>query len=253
MDWKDRVAVVILAAGMGTRMKSTRAKVLHEVCDVPMILRVIRAAGQVAGENIVVVVGHQAETVRQTINPSMGVRYALQSQQLGTGHAVRCALPHLPETCRHVVILCGDVPLLRADTVRALVADHVAHRRQVTVMTVALADPTGYGRVILDEERRITAIVEQADATAEQLAIRTVNTGIYCVDRDALGDLLGKVEPDNAQGEYYLTDIVAIGRRTGFSVGAMVSEDPDEVSGVNTVEDLQNVEKILKNRRSKTA
>ena len=248
MDSCDGVAAVILAAGMGTRMRSTRAKVLHEVCGTPMILHVARTARAVAGCGMVVVVGHQAEAVEDVVTNNFDARFALQAEQLGTGHAVRCAMAHLPEETRQVVVLCGDVPLLRPETIRDMVADHVAHQRQITVLTVTLDDPTGYGRMIIDSQRRITAIVEQADATDAQLAIRTINTGIYCVDRDVLEDLLVQIAPENAQGEYYLTDIVAIGYGKGLSVGAQMGLDPGEVVGVNTIEDLRTAEKILKNR-----
>ncbi|MBI9087216.1 MAG: NTP transferase domain-containing protein [Desulfobacterales bacterium] len=253
MDLRDGVAVVILAAGMGTRMRSTRAKVLHEVRGTPMIFHVARTASAVAGCGMVVVVGHQAEAVQAVVEGAFDARFALQSEQLGTGHAVRCAIPHLPDDTRQVVVLCGDVPLLRPETIDALVADHLSHRRHVTVLTVTVEDPTGYGRMILDAGRRITAIVEQADATTEQLAIRTINTGIYCVARDVLDDLLAQIAPNNAQGEYYLTDIVEIGHRNGLSVGAQMGLDAGEVVGVNTVEDLRTAEKILKNRCPKTA
>ena len=147
----------------------------------------------------------------------------------------------------------GTSPLLRSETIEALLADHLAKKRHLTVLTVDLDDPTGYGRVVLDDHQRITAIVEQADATEAQLAIRTINTGIYCVDREVLGRLLEMMTPDNAQGEYYLTDIVEIGHCKGLSVGAMKGPDSDEVVGVNTAEDLQTAEKILKNRSPKTA
>lgn len=253
MDSRDGVAAVILAAGMGTRMRSTRAKVLHEVCGIPMILHVAQTASAVAGCGVVVVVGHQAEVVQSVIRGRFDARFALQAEQLGTGHAVRCAMPCLPDDARQVVVLCGDVPLLRPETVDAMVADHLAHRRHVTVLTVTVENPTGYGRMILDAGRRVTAIVEQADATAEQLAIRTINSGIYCVQRDALDELLAEIAPNNAQGEYYLTDIVGIGYRNGLSIGAQMGLDAGEVVGINTVEDLQAAEKILKNRCPKTA
>lgn len=247
--------VVILAAGKGTRMKSDRAKVLHEVDGRAMILHVVAcAAGVVARPRVVVVVGHQAEAVRRTVSAAFpDVRFALQEEQLGTGHAVSCALPRLEKDVRRVVLLCGDVPLLSAATVRRLVAEHERAGRALTVLAVEAADPTGYGRILIDDDHRVTAIVEEADATPEQRRVRTVNSGIYCVERDFLGQALARLENDNAQGEYYLTDIVGMGRRRGLRVGAMVWRDGEELMGVNTLGELKRAEDRLRCRSGKTA
>lgn len=236
------MAVVILAAGLGTRMKSNKAKVLHEVGGTPMILHVVATATElVPADNVVVVVGHQADTVRQVVSPRYAVRYALQAEQLGTGHAVRCAMPALPADCRDVVILCGDVPLLRPDTVADLLDVHRRAANAVTVLAVAVEEPAGYGRIVCDAAGQVTGIVEEADASEAERAIRMINSGIYCVRSDFLGRALERLGADNAQQEYYLTDIVAIGRRLGEPVGVSVGASAGEVAGVNTVAQLAEV------------
>ena len=246
----DKVAAVILAAGLGKRMKSTRAKVLHEVLQRPMISFVVDVARAIAGENVVVVVGHQADRVRQVVGAHAPTQFALQPQQLGTGHAVQCALPLVPDICSQVVILCGDVPLITAETVSALIADHRHHRRHVTVLAVEVDDPTGYGRILQDANHRVIGIVEEADASEAQKALRIINTGIYCVDRDRLAAALQEIDSDNAQGEFYLTDIIAVAHHQNWSVGTLVADDPVEFSGVNSRQDLQTVERIMRERHA---
>jgi UDP-N-acetylglucosamine diphosphorylase/glucosamine-1-phosphate N-acetyltransferase len=248
------VAVIILAAGKGTRMKSGKAKVLHEIEQRPMIDYVVDSASRVAGGSLVVVVGHQADAVKAAVMKNRkDVIFALQSEQLGTGHAVSCAMPHIPEGMTDIVILCGDVPLLSAPTVERLLAEHKAAERDLTILAVELDNPDGYGRVLMDAENRVTGIIEQADATAEQKRIRIVNSGIYCTTAGFLNDALGAIDADNAQAEFYLTDIMEIGHRAGKNVGALVWRDSLEVMGVNTVEELELAETIMKSRKSKTA
>ncbi len=243
-----QVAVVILAAGLGTRMKSDKAKVLHEVLHRPMISYVVKTAAAVAGEQVVVVVGHQAERVRAVAGAEARLRFALQEEQLGTGHAVMCALPQLQPEAEHVVILCGDVPLLTAATVEKLVADHLAHRRHLTVLAVELDNPTGYGRILTDGRSNLRGIVEEADADDRQKAIRLINSGIYCVERRFLADALERIDSDNAQGELYLTDIVDVGYRQKRSLGIVVGDDADEIVGVNSVDDLRTAESLMRKR-----
>jgi UDP-N-acetylglucosamine diphosphorylase/glucosamine-1-phosphate N-acetyltransferase len=245
----DKVAVVILAAGLGKRMKSPRAKVLHEAGGKPMVVHVVQAAREVAGEDVVVVVGNQAEEVRRVVSAAApAVRFALQERQLGTGHAVMCALPLVPEACAAVVILCGDVPLVRAATLAALIDGHRASGRDLTLLAVDLPEPRGYGRVLLDGDGRVRGIVEEADATAAERALTTINSGIYCARRDFLQAVLPRLGRDNAQGEYYLTDIVRLGCEEGRRVGLARGEDPEEILGVNTPEDLARIEEILARR-----
>jgi UDP-N-acetylglucosamine diphosphorylase/glucosamine-1-phosphate N-acetyltransferase len=241
----DNIAVIILAAGMGTRMQSDRAKVLHEVQGRPMIHYVVRTAHHIAGDNIVVVVGHQADRVRAALGDDGRLAFALQSPQLGTGHAVACALPKVPARCEHVVILCGDVPLIRSDTLHSLVDDHLQSRRDLSVLVVELADPTGYGRILTDGDGRVVGIVEESDATAAQRKVRMINTGIYCVDTPFLREALQQIGNDNAQGEYYLTDMVAVGYRNSKKIGAFVSKDARQFQGINSREDLRKVETDL--------
>ncbi len=243
-----KFAVVILAAGLGTRMKSDRAKVLHEVHGRPMISYVVDTAVRVVGDNIVLVVGYQAEMVKKAIAQFARVRYAHQSEQLGTGHAVACALPTVPDGCRHVLILCGDVPLVTDKTVRELIDDHLKLQRDVTVLAMQVDDPTGYGRILTGTDGRVAAIVEEADATDEQKTVRIVNTGIYCVEITFLSESLNMIKSDNAQGELYLTDIIAIGNLEGKNVGVMIAKNANEFYGINSKADLAVAEGLLRQR-----
>jgi UDP-N-acetylglucosamine diphosphorylase/glucosamine-1-phosphate N-acetyltransferase len=235
------IAVVILAAGMGTRMKSDKAKVLHRILGRPMIDYVVQTACTIAGDHVIVVVGHQAEAVRRVLDGYSMLNFALQSPQLGTGHAVACAMPKVPGQCDHVLILCGDVPLIRTETIAGLVEDHLADKRDVTVLAVELEDPTGYGRIVTGRDGRIAGIIEETDATPEQKKIRMINTGVYCVATQFLKDALRKIGSDNAQGEFYLTDMVGIGYRQGRRVSAFVAGDVQEFHGVNSQADLAAV------------
>jgi UDP-N-acetylglucosamine diphosphorylase/glucosamine-1-phosphate N-acetyltransferase len=243
-----RIAVVILAAGLGKRMKSSRAKVLHEVLGKPMVVYVVETAVQIAGEAVVVVVGNQAEAVRRVVSRAAEVAFAYQERQLGTGHAVICALPQLPAASEEIMVLCGDVPLVTAATLRTLVGDHLQAGRDATLLAVDLNQPYGYGRVLTTPDGRVSGIVEEADATDEQRRIRTINSGIYCINRRFLEEALPRLTRDNAQGEFYLTDIVRFGYESGRKVGAARAHNPDEIMGINTPEDLARVEAILGGR-----
>ena len=241
---KETIAVIILAAGLGKRMRSPKAKVLHEILGRPMLAYVIDVAREIAGSSVIVVVGNQAEAVRRAVSGA-AVRYAYQDRQLGTGHAVLCALPQLPDDCEQVVVLCGDTPLLTAPTLKSLVQDHLAAGRDATLLAVELEDPQGYGRVLLNDHQQVCGIIEEADASAGQRAIRLINTGIYCVTRQFLSDALPNVTPDNAQGEFYLTDIIRIGYESGRDIGVSYGAAPREILGVNTPEDLARVEALM--------
>lgn len=207
---KEKQAIVILAAGLGKRMKSGKAKVLHEILGKSMIMYVVETANRIAGNNVVLVIGNQADKVREMVSESAEVIFALQKDQLGTGHAVSCALPYLPDNTQEVVVLCGDVPLLTFETVMRLIKDHVKAKRDISLLAVEIDNPKGYGRVLFDKNRNVSEIVEEADASAEQKRIKTINTGIYCIKKEFLFDSLQKVKSDNVQGEFYLTDIVKI-------------------------------------------
>lgn len=239
------IAVVILAAGLGTRMKSERAKVLHEILGVPMIFYVLETAVRISGKDIVVVVGNQAEKVKEVVSSRHQVYFALQEEQLGTGHAVQCAMPMVPDHVTDVLILCGDVPLVRLETLQRFVADHFELKRDVSVLSVEMDDPTGYGRLVFDDDGRVLGIVEQTDATEAQKAIRIVNTGIYCVEKAFLAQVLEMLKANNQQGELYLTDIVQIARELERNIGTLASCDPEEFIGVNTRQDIQKTASIL--------
>ncbi len=242
---KNNVAVIILAAGMGTRMKSTKAKVLHEILGKPMILYVVQTATKVAGNDVILVIGNQADEVRRIVSEKAKVKYAYQAKQLGTGHAVSCALSLIPDYCEEVVILCGDVPLLTADTVIKLVNDHVKTKCDVSLLTVEKDNPTGYGRILYDNKDHVSKIVEEVDANKEQKQIKMINTGIYCVRKNFLVDAVGKIKSNNAQGEFYLTDIIEMGNIEKKLVGAVVGNDDKEFFGINNRKQLKEAEKIM--------
>jgi UDP-N-acetylglucosamine diphosphorylase/glucosamine-1-phosphate N-acetyltransferase len=243
-----KIAIVILAAGLGTRMKSNKAKVLHKVCGRPMVNYVAETASKIAGNNVVLVVGHQADKVRQAVSNVGTFRYAYQKEQLGTGHAVLCALPHLPDRCREVVVLYGDVPLIKAETLSALTGLHVNEKRDISILAVELDDPCGYGRILLDKSGRVQAIVEEADASAQQKRIKLINTGIFCVKKEFLLRAVPQIKSDNAQGEIYFTDIVEIAYNEKKHIGVTVGGDHVEVTGINTIQELKRVERAMKKR-----
>ena len=246
---KKNVAVIILAAGMGTRMKSDRAKVLHEVADRPMILYVVDAARKVAGDDVIVVIGNQAQAVRKIVSATAELIFAYQEKQFGTAHAVQCALPHIPDHCDKVVILCGDVPLIQPDTINGLIEDHLKAARDVSLLAVELENPSGYGRILLNATQHVCGIIEEADATAAQKQIRLINAGIYCINKAFLLEALPKIHPNNAQGELYLTDIIGIGYSRKKNIGVMVGPNPSEVIGVNSALELAEVEAIIRGQQ----
>lgn len=244
-----KIAIIILAAGLGTRMKSGKAKMLHEILGSPMILYVVETAVSVAGNQVVVVIGNQAETVREIVSEKYQVRFALQEKQLGTGHAVLCALSQIPESAEDVLILCGDVPLITSETLLRLSEDHLKKKRDISLLAVDIENPTGYGRILRDKNSQLVGIVEERDATVEQKKIKTVNTGIYCVKKHFLEHALQKIKPNNAQGEFYLTDIIDIGYREGKNVDILIGDKPDEVTGINTPDELKNVESVMRSEK----
>jgi UDP-N-acetylglucosamine diphosphorylase/glucosamine-1-phosphate N-acetyltransferase len=242
---RKNVAVIILAAGMGTRMKSDKAKVLHEVQKQPMILYVVETARKIAGNNVIVVIGHQAQAVRAALSNYVGLLFAIQEEQLGTAHAVLCAVPKIPKHCEHIIILYGDVPLIQLETITEFIDDHMHARRDVSLLAVELGNPTGYGRILLDDSKQISAIIEETDANPEQKQIKLINTGIYCIDKTFLLDALPQIRPNNAQGELYLTDIMSVGYQQNRNMGVMVGKNCQEIIGVNTIQDLKAVESIM--------
>jgi bifunctional UDP-N-acetylglucosamine pyrophosphorylase/glucosamine-1-phosphate N-acetyltransferase len=245
------LSVVILAAGLGTRMKSKRAKVLHRAGGLTLIEHVVHAAaGVTSAEHITVVVGHEAEQVKAVLAP-LGVRYADQAEQKGTGHAVMMCRDALTAQGGLVAILYGDCPLLSRATLEELVERQARSKAAATLITTRLDDPTGYGRVVLGERGEVQAIVEHKAATPEQLSIQFINSGIYCFRGDLLWKHLGEIQLDNPAHEYYLTDIVEILNRAGHKVLAMEVSDAKELLGINTRVELAEVDKILRERKTR--
>jgi len=232
------VAVVVLAAGAGTRMKSKTMKVLHPVCGRSMIGHVLTAALHVEPAHLVAVVGSSREQVGEHILEQVpNALLAVQETQEGTGHAVRVALDALREaagtTDGVVVVMSGDTPLMQGETLSGLVEEHLSTDRAVTVLTAEVADPFGYGRVLRDDSGAVTAIVEEKDASPEQAAVQEINSGIFAFDGAFLADALPRITNDNAKGEYYLTDVVAIARSEGHAVGAHRIDDVMQTEGAN--------------------
>src|SRR5271166_1691589 len=236
------LAAIILAAGKGTRMRSKRAKVLHELGGEPMIARALRAVAALEPDPIVIVVGHQAREVEAAVGSSRA-RFAPQEPQRGTGDAARCALGQLPAGFSgDVLITYGDMPAVRPSTLRAFLDAHRKRGAKLSFISIVLDDPAAYGRVIRDASGKVEKIVEHRDASPAERAIKEINTGCYLVDSALLRSALEQLKPGNAQGEYYLTDIVAIARARGENVEAWVAEDPAEFAGINTREELANME-----------
>lgn len=245
---RKNVAVVILAAGMGTRMESDKAKVLHEIQGVPMIRYVVQTARKIAGDDVIVVIGNQAEAVRTVVSDIGQIHFAHQEQQLGTAHAVWCAMPQISAHCDHIIVLCGDVPLIQPETISALVADHLKARRDISLLAVEMDNPHGYGRILIDDSKQLHAIIEETDATDEQKQIKLINSGIYCINKDFLTQALPQIKSDNSQSELYLTDIIAVGYRQNRNMGAMIGTNCQQILGINTCQDLAVVDAIMKTR-----
>lgn len=243
-----RIKAVILAAGKGTRMKSELPKVIHEAMGKPMVKYSIEAAMEAGAEasDICLVVGHKAELVKKAVGDS--VTYVLQKEQLGTGHAVKCASDFIGKEGL-TMVLCGDTPLITGKTLKKLVETHIAGGNAITVLTARVDDPTGYGRIIKDTWGKFVKIVEQKDATLEEQRVDEINSGMYIFDSAILNEALSKLTNDNAQGEYYLTDTIEIVKSEGLGeVSTMIIDDVDEIKGVNSPEQLKEAEEILKKR-----
>ena len=244
----DDIAALVLAAGKGTRMKSDLVKVLHPLAGRPMIDWPVEAARQAGATRIALVVGHQADKVREAFAGQAEIGFAVQEEQLGTGHAVACAAPLLAGAQGRILILCGDVPLIRPETLQGMLASHAARQATVTVLTTHLSNPYGYGRVVKREGGRILRIVEEKDATAEERGITEINSGIYCVEAAFLFDAVKKLKNDNAQGEYYLTDIVTMAEEGDRLCISYPVADPDEVMGVNDRVQLAAAAAVIRRR-----
>jgi bifunctional UDP-N-acetylglucosamine pyrophosphorylase / glucosamine-1-phosphate N-acetyltransferase len=243
------VAVIVLAAGEGTRMNSRIPKVLHALCGRSMLGHVLAAAGELDPRHLVVVAGHRREEVSaDAVRYAPEVRVVVQEHQAGTGHAVRVVTEALGDLPGVVVVTYGDMPLLRARTLAAVIREHHAAGNAVTVLTARVPDPSGYGRIIRDDGGSLAQIVEDADATAAQRAIDEINSGCYAFDGALLAGAVKRVATANAQGQEYLTDVVAILRRDGHPVGAVLAADPGEIQGVNDRVQLAQVRRAYNER-----
>jgi bifunctional UDP-N-acetylglucosamine pyrophosphorylase/glucosamine-1-phosphate N-acetyltransferase len=243
--------VLIMAAGLGTRMKSARAKVLHELDGRPLIEHVCRTAVSLNPKQIYVVVGHQAQEVEQAVRNCVDPKLAgfvLQAQQRGTGDAVMAAREALSGAESVLLVLTGDVPLIKTETLESFLNHHLASGASCSLVSTRLENPTGYGRVIRDENGAFSKIVEQRDATPEQAQVKEINAGFYCFDTAKLFAALERVQPTNAQGEYYLTDVPQIMHEDGEKVEVYLHADSRELSGINTRAELAEFENLVRRR-----
>jgi len=249
---KSPINVLILAAGLGTRMKSDQAKVLHKIGSHPLIAHVLRTAAQLDPENIFVVVGHQAEKVEELSLASLDaasaekLRFVLQAEQKGTGHAVKCAVEALKQARGLLLVFYGDTPAVKAETLRELIAEHERGHRAATLITIRIENPPTYGRIIRDAKGDFLKIIEERDCTPAERAITELNPGFYCFDIPALLEALEKLTPHNAQNEYYLTDVPQLMLEAGLPVGAVLHEDSGELDGINTRAELAAMWKRLR-------
>ena len=241
---------IILAAGKGTRMKSDTPKVLHTIFDKTLVGYVIDAVNNtgLADENFVIV-GHQAERVEEYINENYdNAKCVLQSPQLGTGHAVSMALPYLKDFDGEVIILCGDTPLITSETIKEFVEYHRENQSDLTVVSAIFENPTNYGRIIRNQDGSLNSIVEEKDATPEQKAVKEINAGIYCINWAKIKPAFNELTSNNAQGEYYLTDIIKWGNEKNLSVNAYTLKNNEEIFGINSKTHLAEATKMLNNK-----
>ena len=241
-----KTAAIVLAAGAGTRMKSDKPKVAHEVLGKPLVNWVLDAAEEAGIERLVTVVGHKREQVIPLVEDRAEI--VVQEEQRGTAHAVLSCSDALADFEGSLLVLSGDCPLIASETMKALIDMRESNDAAVVVLTMEMADPTGYGRIIREADGSVARIVEQKDASPEEAAVTECNSGFYCFDAKALFEALGQVGSDNAQGEFYLTDVLEISRNAGRAVLALLAKDPNECLGINTREQLAAVEEIARAR-----
>ncbi|MGN0291587.1 MAG: sugar phosphate nucleotidyltransferase [Lachnospiraceae bacterium] len=244
----NELRAIILAAGKGTRMKSELPKVVHKINDQCLVDYVIEAARGAGAEEICLVVGYKHEVVEENITHK-DVKYALQTEQLGTGHAVKCAGDFL-EGDGETLILFGDTPLITADTLKRLTDYHRENHDTVTVLSAMVDDPTGYGRIIRDKDGNFVKSVEHKDANEEELASCEINSGMYVFDTKELKEALNLLTPNNAQGEYYLPDTLTIIKEKGLRADAFALEDAEDITGVNDKEQLAEAAKVIERRKN---
>ena len=239
------IKALILSAGKGTRMKSALPKVIHKVCGKEMVNHVIEVSKKSGAKEIVAILGHGSEQVKSVLSDD--IHTAMQTEQLGTGHAVMMATEYIEDTDT-IVVLCGDTPLVKPETLQNLFDYHIDNEYHTTVLTTTVENPTGYGRIIRDNDNNLLKIVEQKDATPEEAATKEINSGIYCFNGKSLKDALSKITSNNAQNEYYLTDTIEIMRSAGLKVGAFNGANIDELMGVNSKVELAKAEEIMRKR-----
>lgn len=242
-----KMSTAIMAAGKGTRMKSDLPKVLHKLNNRAMVHYVIDLAEKINSEKIVLIIGHKKELVEQECG-NRNVKFVVQSPQLGTGHAVQMTEPAFKSYDGDILVLSGDVPLLTEKSIRALIDEHQRSNATATLLTADLDDPSGYGRVLRDRDGFVKSVVEHKDASEEELKIKEINVGIYVFDSQQLFKALQNVKNENAQGEYYLPDVVPMFITDGLSVRAVKSQSFDETRGINTIDQLKEAETILNTR-----
>nr|WGD62804.1 bifunctional UDP-N-acetylglucosamine diphosphorylase/glucosamine-1-phosphate N-acetyltransferase GlmU [Bacillus subtilis] len=245
----DKRFAVVLAAGQGTRIKSKLYKVLHPVCGKPMVEHVVDEALKLSLSKLVTIVGHGAEEVKKRLGDKS--EYALQAEQLGTAHAVKQAQPFLADEKGVTIVICGDTPLLTAETMEQMLKEHTQREAKATILTAVAEDPTGYGRIIRAENGAVQKIVEHKDASEEERLVTEINTGTYCFDNEALFRAIDLVSNDNAQGEYYLPDVIEILKNEGETVAAYQTGNFQETLGVNDRVALSQAEQFMKERINK--
>lgn len=246
MTQDNTVMAIVMAAGKGTRMKSKKSKLVHKIYGKELVKRVVETANKSGIDDIVAVVGYNKEQVQSVLGET--VKYAYQEEMLGTGHAVLQALKYLEGKKGKVVVLNGDVPIIRPETIKNLIHKSISNKEYATLLTAIYENPTGYGRIVRDEGGYIQEIVEEKDATDEQREINEINAGIYCFDIQELILALKQLQPNNAQGEYYLTDVIKIMNEKGLKTGAVIVEDNTEILGINDRMQLEMLTKILQLR-----
>ena len=236
-------AVIILAAGKGKRMRSDLPKVLHKIGRKPIIDYVISTARKINSQRIILVIGHKYQMIKDYLRGS-DLEFIIQEKQLGTGHAVMQTEKLLGDFDGTIVVLCGDVPFLKAETIEGLIEEHHKRKACATVLTAILDDPRGYGRIKRDGNNLVEKIVEESDATEKEKSIKEINSGTFCFESKPLFKILRQVDMDNKQGEYYLTDVLKLVQEENLPVAAVVCSDAEETLGVNSIQQLKQMEKM---------
>ena len=243
---QEDIMAIVMAAGKGTRMKSKKSKLVQKIYGKEIVKRAVENAEKAGVKEIIAVVGYKKEEVIEILGQR--VKYAYQEEMLGTGHAVMQATKYLEGKKGKVLVLSGDVPLIRPETLEKLVKKAIENKEAASLLTAIYENPTGYGRILRDEGGNIKAIVEEKDATGEQKNIKEINAGIYCFDIEKLVEALKEINSNNAQGEYYLTDVIKIMNNKGLKTGAFIVEDKTEILGVNDRIQLEILTKVLQLR-----